>query len=265
MKKVMSKQLVKIEKKERKILNKKKSKLYEEKVSPITEKIEDKIPERLKETLEEAFYKGFNLVLSKGTKYIEKLYDKEKIQIEYDVINYAVEKATTKKNIKRLDSVSKKSTFLNTGIATIEGGGLGLLGIGIPDIPLFITMILKTVYEIALSYGFDYGKEEEQVYILNLIGAALLSGEEQQEYNKRLQSLAADIDGNIGIAYDLEEEVRRASGILAKSMITSKFIQGLPLVGVVGSVANFTVIRKISKFSRLQYKKRYISIRFDGQ
>lgn len=120
-----------------KILSKKKSKLYEERVNPIKEKIQEKIPERVKGTLEEAFYKGFNLVLSKGRKYIEKLYDKEKIQTEHDIMNYAVEKSTTKKNIKKLDGLSKKSTFFN-----------------------------KTIYEIAISYGFDYGKEEEQVYIL---------------------------------------------------------------------------------------------------
>lgn len=38
-------------------------------------------------------------------------------------------------------------------ISGVEGVGLGLLGIGLPDIPLFTAVILKSVYEIALSYG----------------------------------------------------------------------------------------------------------------
>lgn len=261
MKKVISKQLTKIDKKERKVLEQKKNKFYEEKVSPITEKIEEKIPKKLKDTLDVAFYNGFNLVLSKGTKYIEKLYDKDKIQLEHDIKNYAVEKAGTKKSIRNLDSLSRRSSLINTGISTIEGGGLGLLGIGLPDIPLFITMILKTIYEISLSYGFDYAKEEEQLYVLNLICGALSTGDEQKEYNERLHRLSSDIDGKVVIVYDLEAEVMKASKVLSKSMLTSKFIQGLPLVGVVGSVANFKVINKISKFSKLKYKKRYLLLK----
>lgn len=261
MKKVISKQLAKIDKKERKVLEQKKNKFYEEKVSPITEKIEEKIPKKLKDTLDVAFYNGFNLVLSKGTKYIEKLYDKDKIQLEHDIKNYAVEKAGTKKSIRNLDSLSKRSSLINTGISTIEGGGLGLLGIGLPDIPIFITMIIKTIYEISLSYGFDYEKEEEQLYVLNLICGALSTGDEQQEYNERLDRLSSDIDGKVAIVYDLESEVMKASKVLSKSMLTSKFIQGLPLVGVVGSVSNFKVINKISKFSKLKYKKRYLLLK----
>lgn len=261
MKKVISKQLTKIDKKERKVLEQKKNKFYEEKVSPITEKIEEKIPKKLKDTLDVAFYNGFNLVLSKGTKYIEKLYDKDKIQLEHDIKNYAVEKAGTKKSIRNLDSLSKRSSLINTGISTIEGGGLGLLGIGLPDIPIFITMIIKTIYEISLSYGFDYEKKEEQLYVLNLICGALSTGDEQNEYNERLDRLSSDIDGKVAIVYDLESEVMKASKVLSKSMLTSKFIQGLPLVGVVGSVANFKVINKISKFSKLKYKKRYLLLK----
>ena len=73
----------------------------------------------------------------------------------------------TRKSLKLIDSHGKKSKLLNSTISTFEGVGLGLLGIGIPDIPLFIAMILKTIYEIALSYGFNYEDEGEKIYILN--------------------------------------------------------------------------------------------------
>lgn len=255
MRKVIDKQLSKIEKKENKILNKRKSKLYEKKVSPIIDKLESNIPEKLKITLDSAFYKGFNLVLSKGSKYIEKLYDKEKLQLEYDIKNYAVEKSTTKKNIRNLDSISKRSNFINTTISTVEGGGLGLLGIGVPDIPLFITMILKTIYEIAISYGFDYENESEQIYILNLICGALSSGEEQKKYDNKLDNFNNEIDLK---KYIFDDEVRNTSKVLSQAMLTSKFVQGLPLIGVVGGIVNFRVINKISEYSKLKYKKRYL-------
>lgn len=258
MKKIILKQISKIEKKENKILNKKESKIYKDKVNPIVEKIEDKIPDKLIITLDNAFYQGFKIVLGKGTKYIEKLYDKDKIQLEHDIKNYAVEKDTTKKNIKGMDSISKKSNLINSGISTMEGGGLGLLGIGLPDIPIFITMILKTIYEIALSYGFDYEKEEEVVYVLNLICGALSIGEDQLKYNKNLDILAENINANIPNQFDLDGEIKNASQVLSQSMLISKFIQGLPLIGVVGGITNFKVINKISKYSSLKYKKRYL-------
>lgn len=258
LKKIIAKQLNKLDKKEKKILNKKGNKIYEEKVSPVVEKLESKIPDRLKLTLDGAFYQGFNLVLSKGTKYIEKLYDKDKLQLEYDIKNYAVKRDTSRKNIRNLDSRSKKSNLINKGISTIEGGGLGLLGVGLPDIPLFITMILKTIYEIALSYGFDYENQEEVVYVLNLICGSLSTGEEQVKYNERLDRLAEKIQLQLPVEYDLDEEIRGASRVLSQAMLTSKFVQGLPIVGVVGSVTNYLTINKISKYSSLKYKKRYL-------
>jgi len=76
------KQLKAIDKEEKRILKKK----------PLREKIQDKIPEKLKDTLELAFYKSFKLVFEKGHIYIEKTYNKDKLQLEYDLNNYALEK-----------------------------------------------------------------------------------------------------------------------------------------------------------------------------
>ncbi len=78
------KQLKAIDKKEKRILKRRKK--------PLREKIQDKIPEKLKDTLELAFYKSFKLVFEKGHIYIEKTYNKDKLQLEYDLNNYALEK-----------------------------------------------------------------------------------------------------------------------------------------------------------------------------
>ena len=58
--------------------------------------------------------------------------------------------------------------------------------------------------------------------------------------------------------YILDEEIRNTSKVLSQAMLTTKFIQGLPIVGVIGGVINFTVINKISSYSKLKYKKRYL-------
>ncbi|WP_411168289.1 EcsC family protein [Clostridium sp. MB05] len=259
MKKIINKEINKLNKKEKKIINKKESKIIKDKFAPISNKIEEKIPDKLKLTLENAFYNGFKLVLEKGSKYIEKLYDKDKIQLEHDINNYSIEKKVTKKSLRLMDSQGKKSKLINSTISTVEGAGLGVLGIGLPDIPLFIAMILKTVYEIALSYGFNYEKEEEQVYILNLICTALAKEDMKIKYNDNLDKIGTKIDLNEELNSDLNTEIKNASEVLSETLLMAKFIQGLPIVGIVGSVTNYQIINKISKYARIKYKKRYLS------
>ena len=153
----------------------------------------------------------------------------------------------TRKSLKLIDSQGKKSKLINSTISTVEGVGLGLLGIGIPDIPVFISMILKTVYEIALSYGFNYENEEEKIYILNLINVALSSEEEKQIYNEKLNNIENKIILGLDIENILDEEIKETSKVLSNSLLVAKFIQGLPIVGVIGGVTNYQFISKVSK------------------
>lgn len=90
MDRLLLKQLDNIKKKEAKILNKPENTLIKQKVAPLAQKVEDKIPTKLKGVLETAFYKGFQLVFEKGNRVIEKTYNKEKLQLQYDINNYAI-------------------------------------------------------------------------------------------------------------------------------------------------------------------------------
>ena len=63
-------------------------------------------------------------------------------------------------------------------VSTVEGVGLGILGIGLPDIVLFLSVILKGTYETALQYGFSYDTPEERMYILRLLETAMSKGEQ---------------------------------------------------------------------------------------
>lgn len=259
MSKIIKKEINKLNKKENKLINKKRNKIIKNRLDPISEKIEEKIPEKLRSTLESAFYNGFKLVFQKGSKYIEKLYDKDKIQLDHDINNYSLNKRITRKSLKLMDSQGKKTKLINSTISTIEGGGLGILGIGLPDIPLFIGMILKTVYEIALSYGFDYESDDEKIYILNLINVALSSEEEKLIYSEKINRIENDIifGGDLNSSLDLE--IKNTSKVLSNTLLIAKFIQGIPIIGVVGSVLNYQVISKVSKYASIRYKKRYLN------
>lgn len=247
-----------LEKQEQKILNRPENPFFTDKIKPIVEKVQDKIPEKLKTALNTAFYKGFQLVFEKGSPYIEKTYNKEKIMMDYDINNYAVNKEFNRRHIKRLDKQSMQSGLLNTSFSVLEGSALGLLGIGIPDIPLFLSVIVKTVYETALSYGFSYDTGEEKEYILLLIGAAVAKGEKQKQLDRDLDLLGTNIDKNIYSALNPDDQMKITSELLSEALLTAKFIQGLPVVGVVGGAVNYAFLSKISNYARIKYKKRYL-------
>ncbi len=254
----LNKQIKSLNKQENKILNHKENKLVKAKVDPVIEKIKGKIPDKLIYTLETAFIKGFQLVFEKGYLYVEKTYNKDKLQLKYDLNNQAVEKKITKKNIKMLDKHSNHSKRLNSFISGIEGSTLGVLGIGLPDIPLFIAMIMKTISEVALSYGYKYETNEEKAYILLLICGAVSKGDKQKEFNEEIDQLGKRIDQNIKTAINIEEQMEDAATVLSEAILTAKFIQGIPIIGVVGGIVNYNIIKKIGKYASIKYKKRYL-------
>ena len=62
-----------------------------------------------------------------------------------------------------------------------RGAVLGLLGIGLPDIPIFLAALLRSLYTQALHFGVDYGKAEEQVFLLELLALSLYNGDDFME------------------------------------------------------------------------------------
>ena len=253
-----NKQFKRLDKKEQRILKKKENKLLKSKIDPIKDKIQDKIPEKLKSTIENAFLKSFQLVFEKGDVYIEKTYKKDRKKLEHDLIDYAIDKDFSNRYIKRLDKQANYSKMRNTSFTVLEGGVLGFLGIGLPDIPLFIAIIMRTIYEVALSYGYDYKSDEEKIYILYIICGAMSQGENQERLNEKIDYLGSRIDQQMEIGIDLKIKIAEAAEILADTMLIGKFIQGIPLIGIVGGVVNYTIIKKIGKYSGIKYKKRYL-------
>ncbi len=265
MDRVFIKQMKKINKMEDDILNPKEYSLLKNNISPIVDKIQEKIPEKLSSTLETAFYKSFRLFFEKGNKYIEKTYDKENKQFEFEVNDYAIDKKFNGKSIRRLDKPANYSNIVNTSFSILEGGLLGALGIGLPDIPLFISVILKTINEVALSYGFDYDTNEEKAYILLLIRGALSKDKRQKEINKEIDAFAEKIDNRISEETDLEEHMKLTAAVLSDNLLTAKFIQGIPIVGAVGGIVNYNIIQKVGRYSKLKYKKRYLQKKFSDK
>jgi hypothetical protein len=142
-------------------------------------------------------------------------------------------------------------------VTTAEGLALGALGIGVPDIVLFITTLLKGVYETALNYGFDYALPEEQYMILNMMAASLITGEERLEWDDMIDGMITEMPQNVTQSV-LDEQIRETASVFAMDMLILKFIQGLPVVGILGGAANPVYYNKIMGYVQLKYRKRYL-------
>lgn len=225
--------------------------------SALQQKLEEKIPEKLEETLNTAFIKAFDLVFEKGTGLIEKTYNKDQQKTDYQVREYAAGLKESRKTVKAFGRQSQGTRMKNLMISGVEGVGLGLLGIGLPDIPLFTAVILKSVYEIALSYGFEYESEKEQWFILKMIETALKKGEELERNNSLLN---AWIDQN-GIGETVKgrkEQSKETAAALAEALLYMKFLQGIPVVGGAGGAADTVYLKKITDYAELKYKRRFL-------
>ncbi len=217
--------------------------------------LEKKIPAGLQNTLDTAFGKAFRLVFEKGTGVIEKTYNKDEMKKAYQINEYAAKVRGNNKSLKVFSGKAKGAGTGNLLMSGAAGVGLGILGIGLPDIALFTGLMLKGVYEIALNYGFDYDDEEEKKFLLLLIRGALSYGKELQSINEEL-NFYMDY-GAYAKARSVEDAIKSAAGCLSKELLYMKFLQGIPVVGAVGGAYDAIYMKQIMEYAELKYRRRF--------
>lgn len=218
------------------------------------------VPGKLEDTLNTAFFKAFEMIFDKGTGIIEKTYQREKKEQNYKINAYAADVRNTRRSLRAFGREANLGRSINMAVSAVEGVGMGILGLGIPDIPIFLGVLLKSIYEIALSYGFSYDTQEEQIFILKLIETALSHDKELAEQNMELNLWMQGRNTADARRFDItrEEQSRRTSDALAKEFLYLKFVQGLPVVGVVGGISDMVYQKKISDYATIKYKRRFL-------
>ena len=219
--------------------------------------LESRIPQKVYTGLEGAFCKGFSLVFQQGRAVIEKSCRKEDIQADYAVQDFAVQVKGSRKELRKLHKQAKQTDLINLAATTVEGIGLGALGIGMPDIVLFLGTLLKGIYETALHYGFNYDSRQEQLLILKIMEVSLITGADwaskNSEVDEMLSQKAAEATDE-----DLRSQIKATASAFAMDMLLLKFVQGLPVVGILGGAANPIYYRKVMNYVQLKYRKRYL-------
>lgn len=241
-------------KKEQKYLDKQK----EKKESFLNQKLEEKVPEKLQGTLDAAFAKAFHLIFEKGTGVIEKTYRKEEIEKKYQINEFTNEIRQDKKSLRAFSKNAKGSGTKNLVMSGAAGIGMGILGVGIPDIPVFTAMILKSIYEIAMHYGYSYETEEEQYFILLLIQGAVSHGEEMLTIDNKINHY---ISSSIWVKEETKEEmIQKTAFYLSKELLYMKFLQGIPVVGAVGGAYDVVYLKQITEYANLKYERRFLEM-----
>lgn len=181
---------------------------------------------------------------------------------DYQVRQYT---ADVKQDSKSLRAFSKKARDTGTKNLLLSGAsgiGMGILGIGLPDIPVFTGMILKNIYETALHYGYSYESREEKYFILLLIQGAVSYGETFCEIDGKLNEFISC--GTPPEEYQEKKQIEETAGALSKELLYMKFLQGIPVVGAVGGAYDAIYMKRITEYAGLKYRHRYLDAQKSG-
>lgn len=243
-------------KQEDKMLRKRENK----KESQINKMLEDKVPEKLQSTLNAAFRKAFEIVFSKGSGIIEKTYDKEKYDFEYENRERWHAETGNRRSLKSFSKAASAGKNKNILLSGIEGAGMGALGVGIPDIPVFTGVILKSIYEVAMSYGFEYESDFEKFFILKIIEVSMQESDKFEKQNEELNRFIDEVDKYEFVVEkeDIDYQIAAAANSVSKEMLYMKFVQGIPVIGIAGGLTNTVYLKKIVDYAELKYRRRFL-------
>ena len=232
-------------------------KRIDKKDSGLSAMLADKVPAGLQSALDKAFEKSFSLIFEKGTGIIEKSYDKEKTRQSFQLDDYIATIKNDKKSIRAISSRASGSSLGNTIISGVSGASMGFIGVGIPDIAIFTGLMLKTLYQMALNFGYDYEKEEEKQFILMLIQGAVSYGDELLKINDELNYFIHHKHFPQGL--NIAENIKKAAKSLSDEMLYIKFLQGIPLVGAIGGGYDALYMNKVASYASMKYNYRYLN------
>lgn len=247
----MEKELERLDRQERRLVERRADK----KESGLNQLLADKVPEQLQSTLNTAFSKAFLLIFEKGTGVIEKIYKRDELEKAYQVNEYAEEIHKDRKTLRAFSKKAGSSGAKNLVLSGVSGIGLGILGIGIPDIALFTGLMLKGIYEIALNYGFPYESDGERQFILYLIQGAVSCGEQQQTAEHQIDRYIRS--GQFYEPLSTEALIEQTAGCLSGELLYMKFLQGIPVVGAVGGAYDAIYMKRIIEYAELKYRRRF--------
>lgn len=159
---------------------------------------------------------------------------------------------------RELVAQQKINVYRNT--ATAEGAitGAGGILLGLADFPLWLTVKIKMLFELAAVYGYDVNDFKERLYILHIFQLTFSSQKGRQktyaimegwnDYSTTLPATIKEFDWR-----NFQQEYRDYIDL-------AKLLQLVPGIGaVVGALVNHRLTEKLGKNAMQAYRMRGIN------
>lgn len=214
-------------------------------------RLEAKVPQTVRHTLTSAFGAAFSAALA-GEPLLRRTASPK---AEAQRLAQADRQLHAPERFGSVRSTGRAAVVPAAAAAAVRGTGLGLLGIGLPDIPLFAASLLRSMGQIARGYGYGTSTRRERRIMLLMLEAALTDGPDYAGAAERLdQAMAGSPSGEIP-----EQELSdRVAGKLADRLLYAKFLQGIPLAGAVGGVLDSRLTAQLLDYAALKYNRRFL-------
>ena len=145
-------------------------------------RIAEKVPETVRDTLTAAFGAAFSAALA-GEPLLRRTASPK---AEARRLARAEEQLRTPERFSSVRGTGRSAVFSAAAASAVRGSGLGLLGIGLPDIPLFAASLLRSLGQIARGYGYITSTRKERRIMLLVLDAALAGGMEYPALSDQL-------------------------------------------------------------------------------
>ncbi|MFB7036166.1 EcsC family protein [Bacillus altitudinis] len=167
--------------------------------------------------------------------------------------------------IEVMDAISDQMGKNRTNLATVQGATTGVGGMFTlaADIPAVLGLSLKTLQDIAVTYGYDPKNKEERVFIIKCLqlNSADVVGKksilkELKSYHAsegKHENMISQIQGWREVVYNYRD-----------SFGWKKLFQLVPIAGILfGAASNRSQLKGIAETGIIQYRKRRILTRLE--
>ena len=153
-------------------------------------------------------------------------------------------------------NVQKRIKFYRTAAAT-EGAltGYGGILLGFADFPLWLSLKMKMLFEIASHYGYDIKDYKERIYILHIFQLTFSS----QKHRNTVYELLADWENQEGLLPDdLNQFDWRTFQLEYRDYIDlAKLLQLIPGIGaIIGAYINYRLTNTLGNNAMNAYRMR---------
>lgn len=167
--------------------------------------------------------------------------------------------------IEIMDAISEHMGKNRTNLATVQGATTGVGGMFTlaADIPAVLGLSLKTLQDIAVTYGYDPKNKEERVFIIKCLQLNSADVVGKKSILKELRSYQAS-EGKHENMFSQIQGWREVVYNYRDSFGWKKLFQLVPIAGILfGAVSNRSQLKGIAETGMMQYRKRRIVTRLE--